>query len=109
MASAMRWYNWSYNWGTGAPTYYSHSIFENSYVKVREIVLGYRFPKATCEKIHATNLSVSAYARNPFYIYKNMPIFDAEATDATSWIEQSWIGGSSVTTRSFGVSVQIGF
>uniref|UniRef100_A0AB33JU58 SusC/RagA family TonB-linked outer membrane protein n=2 Tax=unclassified Prevotella TaxID=2638335 RepID=A0AB33JU58_9BACT len=109
MASAQRWYNWSYNWGTGAPTYYSHSIFDNTYVKVREIVIGYKFPKAICDKIHATKLSVSAYARNPFYIYKRMPIFDAEATDATSWIEQSWIGGSSVTTRSFGVSLQVGF
>lgn len=109
MCSAQRWYNWSYNWGPGDPTYYEHAIFDNSYVKVREIVVGYRFPKSIYEKLHATGLSVSAYARNPFYIYKNMPIFDAEATDATSWIEQSWIGGSSVTTRSFGVSLHVSF
>ena len=109
MISAMRWYNWSYNWGTDAPTYYSHSIFKNSYVKVREIALSYSFPKLITDKLHMTRLVVSAYARNPFYIYKNLPIFDAEATDATSWIEQSWIGGSTATTRSFGVSLKACF
>ena len=109
MISAMRWYNWSYNWGTDAPTYYSHSIFKNSYVKVREITLSYSFPKLITDKLHMTRLVVSAYARNPFYIYKNLPIFDAEATDATSWIEQSWIGGSTATTRSFGVSLKACF
>lgn len=109
MISAARWYNWSYNWGTDAPTYYSHAIFNNSYVKVREIVIGYNFPKSITEKFHCQRLSISAYARNPFYIYKNLPIFDAEATDATSWIEQSWIGGSTTTTRSFGVSLRASF
>jgi hypothetical protein len=109
MISAARWYNWSYNWGVGDPTYYSHAIFNNSYVKVREIVIGYNFPKSITEKFHCQRLSISAYARNPFYIYKNLPIFDAEATDATSWIEQSWIGGSTTTTRSFGVSLRASF
>ena len=32
MISADRMYNWTYNWGTEAPTYYSHSIFKNSYL-----------------------------------------------------------------------------
>ncbi len=109
MISAQRMYYWTYNWGTGAPTYYEHSIFKNSYVKVREIVVGYNFPKSIIEKFHCTKLQVSAYARNPFYIYKNLPIFDAEATDATSWIEQSWIGGSTATTRSFGLSLRASF
>jgi TonB-linked SusC/RagA family outer membrane protein len=109
MISAARWYNWSYNWGVGDPTYYSHAIFNNSYVKVREIVIGYNFPKSITEKFHCNKLQVSAFARNPFYIYKNLPIFDAEATDATNWVEQSWIGGSTVTTRSFGVSLRASF
>ena len=109
MISADRWYNWSYNWGTDAPTYYSHSMFNNSYVKVREIVLGYNFPKFITEKFACQKLQVSVFARNPFYIYKNLPIFDAEATDATSWTEQSYIGGSTATTRSFGISLRASF
>lgn len=109
MISAMRWYNWTYNWGADDVTYYDHSMFNNSYLKVREIVIGYNFPKSITEKFHCQRLQISAYARNPFYIYKNMPIFDAEATDATSWIEQTWIGGSTVTTRSFGVALRASF
>ena len=30
--------------GVGVPTYYSHSVFENSYVKVRELVCDIIFP-----------------------------------------------------------------
>ncbi|MBR6842643.1 MAG: SusC/RagA family TonB-linked outer membrane protein [Prevotella sp.] len=107
--SNMRYANWTYNWGTDAPTIYSPSVFENTYVKVREIVLGYSLPKSFVEKFRCQNLQLSVYARNPFYIYKNLPIFDAEATDATGWIDQAWIGGSTATSRSFGISLRASF
>jgi TonB-linked SusC/RagA family outer membrane protein len=104
-----KWYNWTYNWGVGDPTYYSHAIFDNSYVKVRELVLSYKLPKKYTSKFDCRNLTVSFFARNPFYIYKNLPIFDAEATDGTSWISQTIIGGSTATTRTFGVSLRATF
>ena len=112
LISAGKYYVYTYNWGGYDPsdvTYYSHSVFDNSYVKVREITLGYSFPKRLIEKFHCKNLSLSVFARNPFYIYKNLPILDAESTDATSWIEQSYVGNSSATTRSFGASLRVSF
>ena len=109
MISNMRWANWTYNWGTDAPTMYEPSVFENTYVKMREIVLGYNFPKAITSKIHCSSLQLSVYARNPFYFYKRLPIFDAEATDATNWVDQAWIGGTTATTRSFGFSLRASF
>lgn len=102
-------YNWTYNWGTDAPTYYSHSIFNNTYVKVRELSIGYSFPKSIISKFHCKKLQLSVYGRNLFYIYKRLPEFDAEATDGTNWMEQTWIGGSTATTRSYGVSLRASF
>ncbi len=104
-----RWYNWTYNWGVGAPTYYSHAIFDNSYVKMREIALSYQLPKSITSKFSCRSLSLSVFARNPFYIYKKLPIFDAEATDGTNWVSQTQIGGSTATTRTFGGSIRIAF
>jgi TonB-linked SusC/RagA family outer membrane protein len=103
------WYNWTYNWGTDEPTYYSHSVFDNTYCKVREIALSYNLPAKLTHKFACRNLTVSVFGRNLFYLYKNLPIFDVEATDGTSWVSQSSIGGSTATTRTFGVSLRASF
>lgn len=103
------WYNNTYNWGKSSRTYYSHSVFDNSFVKVREISLGYNLPASLVSKFMCKNLQISVFARNPFYIYKNIPAFDAEAYDATNWIGQTQLGGSTATTRSFGVTLRAGF
>lgn len=104
------YYNHSYGWGTGNPNrFYSHGVFDNSYVKVREISFGYNLPSALLSKFLCKSMQVSVYTRNPFYIYKNMPAFDAEAADGTTWITQASIGGSTATTRSFGVTLRASF
>ena len=103
------WYNWTYNWGTDEPTYYAHSIFDNTYCKVREISLSYNLPKNLTSKFACRNLTVSVFGRGLFYLYKNLPIFDVEATDGTTWVSQASIGGSTATTRTFGVSLRASF
>ncbi len=112
MVAADKYYHWTYNWGgwdPSGPTYYSHSVFDNSYVKLRELSLTYNLPSSLTSKFNCKNLQLSVYGRNLFYIYKNLPDFDAEATDGTSWISQTVIGGSTATTRSFGVSLRASF
>ena len=109
MIDAETWYNWTYNWGTEAPTYYSHAVFKNTYLKCREIALTYALSENLTKKFHCSNLRLSLFARNPFYVYKNMPIFDVEASDATNWIYQSVNRGTSVSTRTFGFSLRANF
>jgi hypothetical protein len=101
------YYDEMYNWGSGCD--YSNSIFDNSYLKLRELSLSYRLPSALTKKLACNNLTVSAFGRNLFYIYKNMPMFDAEATDGTSWIKQSSISGATATTRTIGFSLRASF
>ena len=104
-----QWYMYTYNWGTDVPTYYAHSVFDNSYCKVRELALSYRFPKKVTSKFACQNLTVSVFGRGLFYLYKNLPIFDVEATDGTTWVSQASIGGSTATTRTFGISLRANF
>ena len=105
------YYNWTYNWGPpdGGPTYYGHAVFKNTYLKCREIALTYSVPESFTKKFRCNNLRLSVFARNPFYVYKNMPIFDVEASDATNWIRQSVMQGSTVSTRTFGFSLRANF
>jgi len=103
---------YTYNWGGYDPTsqtYYSHGVFDNSYVKCRELSIAYNIPRAALSKIKCKSLQLSVYGRNLFYLYKNLPMLDAEASDGTSWITQTNIGGSTTTTRSIGVSLRATF
>ena len=102
------WYNWTYNWGVGDPTYYSHAIFKNTYLKCRELTLTYALPESLT-KGWCSGLKVSVFARNPFYIYKNLPIWDAEASDSTGWTNQAFLEGSTNATRTFGFSLRANF
>jgi TonB-linked SusC/RagA family outer membrane protein len=99
----------NYNWGAGDGTLYNQSLFENSYWKVRELSFGYTLPRNLTQKFFCKDLTLSVFGRNLFYLYKNLPIFDAEATDATNWISQTSIGGSTTSTRSVGVSLRANF
>jgi TonB-linked SusC/RagA family outer membrane protein len=106
-----RYYYYSYNWGpdAGGVTEYSHAVFDNSYLKLRELSLSYRLPENISQKFACKNLTLSVFGRNLFYIYKNLPAFDAEATDGTTWMSQTQIGGSTATTRTFGFSIRANF
>lgn len=52
---------------------------------------------------------VSVYGRNLFYFYKSLKEMDPESTDGTNWVNQSYISGSTATTRSFGFSLRASF
>ena len=99
----------TYDWGTGGTIYYAHSIFKNTYLKCRELTLTYNVPESFTRKFKCNNLRLSVFARNPFFIYKNLPIFDAEATDGTRWTDQVQIGGSTSSSRTFGFSLRANF
>ena len=52
----------------------SLSVFENTWVKLREVALSYNLPKDLLGKVKIfQNLSVSVIGRNLFYIYTSLP------------------------------------
>ena len=98
-----------YGWGTSATKTYQDAIQKNSYIKCREITLAYTLPVELTKKFACSRLMVSGFVRNPFYLYRTLKMFDAEATDGTNWIYQAQIGGSTASARTFGFSIRASF
>ena len=98
-----------YGWGTSSTQSYAEAVQKNSYVKCREISLAYTLPRLLTKKFGCENLTISAFARNPFYIYRSLKLFDAETSDGMDWIHQAQVGGSTATTRTFGLSLRASF
>lgn len=100
-----------YGWcgGAGPTQTYEDAIQDNSYVKCREISLAYTLPRKFTSKFACDNITISAFARNPFYIYRALKLFDAETTDGTNWVYQAQVGGSTASARTFGVSLRASF
>jgi hypothetical protein len=102
-------YKNSYGWGAGTHNSYEEAIQDNSYLKLRELSLGYQLPTSFTKKFACQNLTISLFARNPFYIFKNLKDMDAESGDGTNWIGQAVAGNSSAASRSFGFSLRAKF
>jgi hypothetical protein len=98
-----------YGWGTSSTQTYDEAVQKNSYVKCREISLSYQLPVSLTKRFGCSNLTVSAFARNPFYLYRTLKLFDSETTDGTNWIYQAQVGGSTASARTFGVSLRASF
>lgn len=102
-------YDETYGWGAGTYQTYEKSVQKNNYWKLRELSLAYTLPQSVSKKFACQRLQVSVFGRNLFYFHKSIKEWDAEASDGMNWIYQSILGGSTATTRSFGVSLRASF
>lgn len=106
------YYNNTYNWG--GPQYsssrYELYVKENNYIKMREISLGYKFPASFASKLGATNLYLSVFARNPFFIYRSIKDLDPEQmTGGSYWVNNVSNAGVGPATRTFGAMIRASF
>ncbi|UYW01389.1 SusC/RagA family TonB-linked outer membrane protein [Flavobacterium agricola] len=84
----------------------AQNVFDASYIKLREVTLGYSFPaKYFNNKISA--LRISAYARNLFAWGLDWKGMDPENTSYGSGNIQGLEGGSLPSVRSFGANLEI--
>ncbi len=84
----------------------SKFIYDNSYVKCREITFGYTFPEKMLGKV-VKGLSLSFVARNPFIVWKNIPNIDPDSGYNTSGLGLEY--GSLPSRRSYGFNVNVKF
>ena len=103
---AWEYYNGIASWGTGIREY---SIFENSWVALREVSLGYDLPKAWVNKIKFQRLRVNVVGRNLTYLYNTTPdhinpesVFSSRAGAFAEYGGMPWV-------RQFALSVNAGF
>jgi len=83
-------------------------IFDNSYIKCRELTLSLDFPKAWLDKKGIVKrVGISFVARNPFIVWKNIKDIDPDAQYNTSGLGLEY--GSLPSRRSYGFNFNIKF
>ncbi|PZX19229.1 TonB-linked SusC/RagA family outer membrane protein [Breznakibacter xylanolyticus] len=82
-------------------------IYDNSYIKCREVSLTYNVP-TTLLRNKVKGLTVSAVARNPFIVWKNIPNIDPDSNyNNTTGMGMEY--GSLPSRKSYGFNVNIKF
>lgn len=104
---AASYYMNSFYWASG--NYGQEAVKKNSYVKFREVSLGYNLPKSFATKMRLQNIHVSLIGRNLFYVYRTLKNLDPEALIGSSWTRQGVDEGSLAATRSYGFSIHASF
>jgi len=84
------------------------NVFDASYVKLREVKLGYQLPTHLISKIGFQGASFSLVARNLWIIHKNAPNIDPETAFNTG-NAQGLESLQLPTTRSFGFNLNLKF
>lgn len=83
-------------------------VYDASFVKLRQVVLGVNLPKNWVKKVKMSDVSLSFVARNLFTLYKKVPLVDPESTFLTGNVQG--IEMLSVpATRSFGLNLNCKF
>jgi len=97
---------------TWGGTYYNtvdaQNVFDASYIKLRDITLGYDLPKSLIGQVFQ-GVRISAFARNLFAWNLSNKGIDPENTSYGSGNIQGLEGGSLPSTRTYGVNVNFKF
>lgn len=112
---------------TLASTTGAHNVIDATALKVREMSLGYSFPKTILEKLKLTSLKVSVNARNPFIVLADgnrgytdpeaSSVYDSSTSNAGRRSSGNYTSaakgysqiGQYPSTRTFGFALNVGF
>ncbi|UBM58058.1 SusC/RagA family TonB-linked outer membrane protein [Marinilongibacter aquaticus] len=88
--------------------YHEAAIFDGTYVKLREVSVGYQFSPAFLQKVKIQNAKLSLVGRNVLMIFKHDPHIDPEV-DAFGGNKQGFTYGQLPNSRSLGFNLSLGF
>lgn len=107
--SAPEYYLTTYDWGITPNTSYRTAVFDNNFIKLREVALSYSLPVRLASKAKMQTLTVGLFGRNLFYLYKTLPELDPEVGVGSSFIGQGVEGGTSAASRTIGANLRLSF
>ena len=84
-------------------------LYDASFIKLKELSLGYSFPSKLLKKTPLSSLNVSFVARNLCYLLKHTPGTSPEGGYDTTMFSQAIDYAALPYTRTFGLSVSLGF
>lgn len=97
-------------YGTTARRIYDDWLYDASYIKLREVRLGYTFTKAKIPQLPFSSVNIGVIARNPVMIWQNAPKGSDPSENTAGAQSVSWFeSGQLNTVRSFGVSLNVNF
>lgn len=105
---AAAYYLNTFSWGNDAWNEVG-SIYDNSYIKLREAALTYNFPKSIVNRLHFQRMQISIVGRNLFYAWRTLENLDPESTIGTTWLSQGIDEGSNAANRSYGFKLNLSF
>lgn len=89
---------------------YEEWLYDASYVRMREIRLGYTFNKVNIAKLPVKSINVALITRNPFMIWQEAPKGLNPAELATGSSSLNWLEtGQLATVRSYGINLNVTF
>lgn len=101
------YYGGAYYWGNSSRNPGVLTVYDASYIKLRELSLSYKLPNnAFGSSVTAANLSLTG--RNLWIIHKNVPFADPES-GLGAGNAQGYLSGSYPTLRTVGLSLNIEF
>ena len=87
----------------------SENVYDGSFIRMKEIAIGYRIPKKFAEKLMLKSAQISFVASNPFFIWRGSdfcdPTFSLNSTVGMEGIEN----GGEPAVRSLGVNLNLKF
>jgi TonB-linked SusC/RagA family outer membrane protein len=101
------YYGGAFYWGNSSRNPSAMTVYDASYVKLRELALAYNMPKTLLgDKVSSASLSL--VGRNLWIISKNVPYADPES-GLGAGNAQGYLSGSYPTYRTVGLSLNIEF
>jgi TonB-linked SusC/RagA family outer membrane protein len=86
------------------------AVYDASFVKLRELTLGYSIPSKFLTRYNISNLSVSLVGRNLWLVHSNVPHIDPEQIAMSGGTYVPGVESSSIpTTRSYGLNLKFNF
>ncbi|WP_162053597.1 SusC/RagA family TonB-linked outer membrane protein [Pontibacter pamirensis] len=82
-------------------------IFDGSFVKLREVTLGYELPQSLVSKAKLRGVSISLIGRNLLLLHSNIPHVDPENAFGADIASQGFEFGALPSTRSYGVNLRL--
>ncbi len=102
------YYGGAYYWGNSSRNPGALTVYDASYVKLREISLSYSLPKSMLKDGFFKNVSFSATGNNLWIISKNVPYADPESGLGAGNM-QGYLSGSYPTVKRYGFNVKLDF
>jgi hypothetical protein len=85
------------------------SVFDASYIKLRQIAIGYNLPQSLVSGIGLKSVNLSLVGRNLALLYKKTPHIDPETGFDNTNGQQGMEFGQLPSARNIGVSVNVKF